>query len=205
MKTPYRHIYKVLRLNRFIVLSVIFIAFCSSIISLFQVRKVQQEFFEKAFVLGSDGTVIPLRLVEETENLEVESLAHIEQFYRYFYELNTSNYKSNLEKSLWLGNQSVDDVYRQKKADGVYNRLIQYSLVQQVDRVRTQLNLSSVPYSFTSTIEFKVIRGAITDRYQMVTSGNLLKVDRHFPRNPHGLLITNYYENSLIKLEDEPR
>lgn len=205
MKTPYLHIYKVLRLNRFIVLSVIIIAFGSSVISLFQVRKVQQEFLNKAFVVSNEGTVVPVSLVEENENLEVEARAHLDQFYRYFYDLNTSNYKSNLEKALWLGNQSIDDIYRQKKADGVYNRLLQYSLVQQVQSITTDLDLSGSPYSFTSTMELYVNRGATTDRYQLVTSGNLIKVDRQFPRNPHGLLITNYFENSLKKIENETR
>ncbi len=205
MKTPYRHIYQVLRLNRFIVLSVIIIAFGSSIISMFQVRKVQKEFLKKAFVVRNDGMVIPLHLVEEKENLDVESKAHLDRFYRYFYDLNTSNYKSNLEKALWLGNQSVDEVYRQKKADGVYNRLLQYSLVQEVKNIHSEIDLTSRPYSFKSTIDLEVNRGESTDRYQLHTSGNLIWIERQFPRNPHGLLITNYFENSLKKLENETR
>lgn len=205
MKTPYTHIYKVLRLNRFIVLSVILIAFGSSVISLLQVRNIQQDFLKKAFVVSNDGKVIPLELVEEKENLEVEARAHLERFYDYFYDLNTSNYKTNLEKALWLGNQSVDNIYRQKKADGVYNRLIQYSLVQQIENIQTEIDLSSPPYDFKSTIEFHVQRGETTDRYQLTTSGSLIRVDRQFPNNPHGLLIINYYENSLKKLENETR
>ena len=46
-----------------------------------------------------------------------------------FYHIDASNYEKNLEKALWLGNSSVDALYRQKNADGVYNRLLQYSLV----------------------------------------------------------------------------
>lgn len=205
MKTPYIHIYKVLRMNRFIVLSVIIIAFSSSIISLYQVRKVHQEMLDKAFAVSNDGTVIPLQLVDQKENLEVEAKAHLEAFHRYFYNLNTSNYESSLEKSLWLGNQSVDEVYRQKKADGVYNRLLQYSLVQKVTEIQSQVDLSIEPYEFNTIVHFEINRGSITDRYELTTSGALLKVERHFPRNPHGLLITNYFENSLKKLEDENR
>ena len=44
-----------------------------------------------------------------------------------------------LEKALWLGNSSVDNLYRQKKADGVYNRLLQYSLVQKVLSIDSQI------------------------------------------------------------------
>lgn len=205
MKTPYTHIYKVLRLNRFIVLSVLIVAFASSFISLYQVRKVQQDFLNKAFAIGEAGTVHPLELISQKDQLDVEARSHLDRFHRYFYNLNTSNYKDNLEKALWLGNSSVDQVYRQKKADGVYNRLLQYSLVQRVTRVETSIDLSQAPYRFEATTWFEINRGSTLERYKLVTSGELLRVDRSFPHNPHGLLITNFFENQLIKQTDEPR
>ena len=203
MKTPYTHIYKVLRLNRFIVLSVLLMAFASSLISLYQVRKVQQDFLNKAFAIGEEGAVLPLELVNQQDQLEVEARSHLDRFHRYFYDLNTSNYKDNLEKALWLGNSSVDQAYRQKKADGVYNRLLQYSLVQKVTQIESSIDLSQSPYSFEVTTGFEINRGSTTERYQLITSGELLRVGRNFPHNPHGLLITNFFENQLIKQKDE--
>jgi len=203
MKTPYTHIYKVLRLNRFIVLSVLLMAFCSSMISLYQVRQVQQDFLNKAFAISPDGGVLPLELVSQKDQLAVELKSHLDQFHRYFYNLNTSNYKENIEKALWLGNSSVDQVYRQKKADGVYNRLLQYSLVQKITKIESTVNLAQAPYSFEVTTWFEINRGSSTEKYQLVTSGELIRVDRSFPNNPHGLLITNFFENQLIKQRDE--
>lgn len=203
MKTPYTHIYKVLRLNRFIVLIVLLMAFFSSLISLYQVRQVQQDFLNKAFAISPDGGVLPLELVSQKDQLAVEIKSHLDQFHRYFYGLNTSNYKENIAKALWLGNSSVDQVYRQKKADGVYNRLLQYSLVQRVTKIESTVNLAEVPYSFEVTTWFEINRGSTTEKYQLVTSGELIRVDRSFPNNPHGLLITNFFENQLIKQPDE--
>ncbi|SFF68656.1 hypothetical protein SAMN04488033_104104 [Salegentibacter agarivorans] len=203
MKTPYTHIYKVLRLNRFIVLSVLLMAFCSSMISLYQVRQVQQNFLNKTFAISPEGGVLPLELVSQKDQLAVEVKSHLDQFHRYFYDLNTSNYKENIAKALWLGNSSVDQVYRQKKADGVYNRLLQYSLVQRVTKIESTVNLGEEPYSFEVTTWFEINRGSSTEKYQLVTSGELIRVDRSFPNNPHGLLITNFFENQLIKQPDE--
>lgn len=203
MKTPYTHIYKVLRLNRFIVLSVLLLAFCSSMISLYQVRQVQQDFLNKAFAISLDGGVLPLELVSQQDQLAVEVKSHLDQFHRYFYDLNTSNYKENIAKALWLGNSSVDQVYRQKKADGVYNRLLQYSLVQRVTKIESTVNLAEVPYPFEVTTWFEINRGSSTEKYQLVTSGELIRVERSFPNNPHGLLITNFFENQLIKQRNE--
>ena len=129
MKTPYQNIYNVLRLNRFIVLAVVIGAVLTCTISVIMVIKLHKESVNNAFVVNSNGSVIPLKMVQQNENLEVEVLSHLEQFHTYFYHIDASNYEKNLEKALWLGNSSVDALYRQKKADGVYNRLLQYSLV----------------------------------------------------------------------------
>lgn len=203
MKTPYKNIYTVLRLNRLIVLSVTIVAFLSSSFALWSVFDMNQKMLSSMFAVNTDGSIIPLKLVDEKENLEVEALAHLQLFHRSFYGIDTSNFEDNLEKALWLGNSSVDNVYRQKKADGVYNRLMQYSLVQKVLEISSKVDLSKEPYGFRTVTIFEINRGDVVDKYELITTGELLKVDRQFPRNTHGLLITNFFENSLRKLSYE--
>jgi hypothetical protein len=199
MKTAYRNIYQVLHLNRLIVFSVVIIALGSSFFSGLMVYNIYQESLDNAFAISTDGNVIPLQLVSQKENLEVEALAHLDLFHHYFYGLDASNYEKNLEKALWLGDSSVDNLYRQKKADGVYNRLLQYSLVQKVIQIDTELDLTAEPYKFRTTTYFEINRGTIIDHYTLVSSGQLIIVDRNFPKNTHGLLLTDYFENSLKK------
>lgn len=203
MKTPYKNIYWVLKINRLIVISTVVAAFLSSGFSLWSVYDMNQKMLSSMFAVNTDGSIIPLKLTTQQENLEVEALSHLELFHRYFYGIDTSNFQSNLEKALWLGNSTVDNVYRQKKADGLYNRLIQYSLVQKVQSVESQLDLTKEPYGFRTTTTFQINRGAVVDRYELITTGELIHVDRQFPRNTHGLLITNFFENSLRKMQDE--
>jgi len=201
MKTPYKNIYTVLSLNRLIVMAVVICAAIISIVSVVLVQKIHKETVDHAFVVNTEGRVIPLKLVSQKENLEVEALAHLELFHSYFYNIDASNYEKNLEKALWLGNSSVDALYRQKKADGVYNRLLQYSLVQKVLSIESKVDIQKEPYRFESTTIFEVNRGSIIDTYELKTTGNLIHVDRNFPKNPHGLLITNFFENMLRKIE----
>jgi len=203
MKTPYKNIYKVLDQNRLIVWSLVIGTTVTCIIAILSVIKLHRETVNNAFVVNTDGSVIPLKMVVQKENLGVEVLSHLELFHTYFYNIDASNYQKNLEKALWLGNSSVDALYRQKKSDGVYNRLLQYSLVQKVLEVDSEIVLSHEPYTFRTTTRFEINRGAITDTYELVTTGNLIHVDRNFPKNTHGLLITNYYEKSLKKLQNE--
>lgn len=198
--TPYRNIYSVLKLNRYIVLAVVLACLLTSIFALVTVYRFNQRMLNSTFAVNTDGSIIPLKLVSQKENMEVEALSHLDLFHNYFYGIDESNYEKNLEKALWLGDSTVDNVYRQKKADGVYNRLLQYSLVQKVISVNTELILNGERISFQTETIFEINRGSIIDRYQLITTGNLLQVDRNFPNNTHGLLITNFFENSLKKL-----
>lgn len=205
MKTPYKDIYKVLKLNRFIVLAVIVCAFLSSSIALWMAFSANKKVLNSAFAINTDGSIIPLKLVTQKENFKVEALAHLELFHTYFYNIDASNYEKNLEKALWLGNSSVDNLYRQKKSDGVYNRLLQYSLVQKVLSIDSKIIEQNGSYGFRTTTIFEINRGSVVDTYELVSSGKLITVDRNFPNNPHGLLITEYFENTLKKLTDESR
>ena len=203
MKTPYKNIYKVLDQNRFIVWSLVIGTTVTCVVAILSMLKLHRETVDKVFMVNTDGDVIPLKLVAQKENLGVEVLSHLELFHTYFYNIDPSNYEKNLEKALWLGNSSVDALYRQKKSDGVYNRLLQYSLVQKVLRIESEIEISQEPYTFRTTTLFQINRGKVTDTYELVTTGNLIHVDRNFPKNTHGLLITDYFENSLKKVQDE--
>tara|TARA_R110000851_G_scaffold310283_2_gene470042 strand:+ start:42589 stop:43203 length:615 start_codon:yes stop_codon:yes gene_type:complete len=203
MKTPYKNIYTVLKTNRFIVIAVLAFSFLSSGLAVWSVFSINNKALNNAFAINTDGSVIPLKWVAQKENLKVEALAHLDLFHSYFYNIDASNYEKNLEKALWLGNSSVDNLYRQKKADGVYNRLLQYSLVQKVITIESQLDLQSNPYKFQTRTIFEINRGTVVDRYELISTGNLIVVDRNFPKNTHGLLIIDYFEKSLKKLTNE--
>ncbi len=153
-----------------------------------------------SFAVSTEGTVLPLTLVNQRENRKIEALAHIDLFHRYFYELDAAAYQENLEKALWLGNTTVDNIYRQKRADGVYNRLVQYGLVQKVLSIKTTVDVEQEAMPFRTVTIFEITRGSTIDRYELTTTGKLTVVERHFPRNSHGLLITDFFENSLRKL-----
>ena len=203
MKLPYKNIYDVLKLNRYVTITVTVTALLSSAFSGVMVFNMYNKAMDSAFAVNTDGSVIPLKLVSQKENLQVEALSHLSLFHEYFYGIDDSNYENNLEKALWLGNSTVDNVYRQKKADGVYNRILQYSLVQKVLSVESQVDLGGEPYRFKTVTVFEINRGSVIDRYELVSTGGLIMVDRNYPKNTHGLLITDYFESSLKKVKDK--
>ncbi|MAU15947.1 MAG: conjugal transfer protein TraK [Muricauda sp.] len=202
MKTPFKNIVQILRLNRWVVLSVVIVSGVVCMVAVLLVYKVQRESLEHAFVVSGEGEVIPLTWVEQRKNLEVEALAHLEQFHQWFYGVDAGSYEPNMERALWLGNATVAEVFQQKKADGFYNRLLQYSLVQKVERIHTKIDMGKESMGFRTRTVLQIHRGSATDTYELVTSGRLMQVERNFPHNPHGLLITDFFENSLRKIEN---
>mgnify|MGYP003657749113 FL=1 len=160
MKTMYKNITAILRTNRFVVLIVVIASTLCTLGSVLVAYQMYRETRTGNFAIGTDGSIIPLKWTLQQENREVEALAHIEQFHKYFYCIDASNYQKHLEKALWLGDSSVDNVYRQKKADGVYNRLLQYSLVQKVLSVETDLFGEAGAFSFRSRVVFEIDRGS---------------------------------------------
>lgn len=203
MKTPYKSIYTVLKMNRFIVLAVVVCSMLSAFFSVWMAYNINNKALNSAFAINTDGSIIPLKLIAQKENFKVEALAHLQLFHSYFYNIDASNYEKNLKKALWLGNSSVDNLYRQKKADGVYNRLLQFSLVQKVLSIDSRIEEQNDAYAFKTVTVFEINRGTIIDTYELVSTGILIPVDRNFPNNPHGLLITDYFENTLKKLNNE--
>lgn len=202
---PYKTIFESLRINRIITISMIGCAAVISIYSIYQVRIIHKESLDKAFVIDPQGAAFPLKEVYHEEYLEVETRAHLERFLFYFYELNSINYRDRLSKALWLGDQSVDQLYTQKKEDGVYNRILQYSLLQEIERSDFKVSIQDDKILFSAEVILKITRGEISDRYNLRVTGQLIKVARKFPENPHGLLITNYYEQQLKKIDHENR
>ncbi|MBO0322184.1 conjugal transfer protein TraK [Muricauda sp. CAU 1633] len=201
MKTPFKSIQQQLRLNRWVVLAVVIVSGMVCMATILLMYKVHRESLEHVFVVNGEGEVIPLVWVEQRKNMEVEALAHLEQFHQWFYGVDAGSYEHNMERALWLGNATVVEVYQQKKADGFYNRLLQYSLVQKVERIDTKINMGKESMNFQTRTILGIRRGSTTDTYELITTGRLIQVERNFPHNPHGLLITDFFENSLRKME----
>lgn len=204
MKFSYHNIHTLFRINRLIVISVVIMAFASSGVSAWMTYQIHRESLQNAFAIDASGAVLTLSWEAESSHREIEALAHLEQFHRLFYGIDAATFEEHLERALWWGDTSVNELYKQKKSDGLYNRLLQYSLVQKVVAIESRLEPQDNRIPFTTRLVFDLRRGDVTDTYELITTGVLIPVERQFPHNPHGLLITEFFEKSLKKLSDEP-
>ncbi|HPE84545.1 MAG TPA: hypothetical protein PLV43_12590, partial [Aequorivita sp.] len=65
MKTPYKNIYAILKMNRFIVLAVIICATLSSFFSVWMAYNINKKALNSAFAINTDGSIIPLKLIAQ--------------------------------------------------------------------------------------------------------------------------------------------
>ena len=96
MKTPYRNIYNVLKINRFVVLTTVLGALLSTLFFGWMVYDIHRSALNSSFAINTDGSIIPLQWVTQKDNIEVEALAHLELFHTYFYNIDESYFERNL-------------------------------------------------------------------------------------------------------------
>ena len=63
-------------------------------------------------------------------------------------------------------------------------------------RINSEIEENNGVYSLRTNTICEIDRGSSVDTYELISTGILIMVDRNFPHNLHGLIITNYFENT---------
>lgn len=144
------------------------------------------------YAIDKEGEIIPLRLIEDRENIEIEIQHHIEMFVDNFYSLDQHNVHAKVEKARWLAD--VRKWYDLRLNKNFYNEIKDFQIRYSANIVDLSIVRSdNRNYNFTMTIEIK--RSDISQSKTLLyTSGNIILTDRNYPHNPHGLFIENYTE-----------
>tara|TARA_R110000868_G_scaffold411003_2_gene701291 strand:- start:13859 stop:14470 length:612 start_codon:yes stop_codon:yes gene_type:complete len=151
-------------------------------------RSIAQE-REKIYVIDN-GVPILVNRTNQLENRDVEYKSHINSFHYLFFTLPPDDdfIKANLEKAMYLIDESGLKQYNNLKEKSFYNQIISSSSVISIktDSIIVNTNLEFTYYG-TERIDRKT---SIIKR-QIITSGGLKNVPRTI-NNPHGLLITDW-------------
>ena len=201
MEKPKLDIYKTLIVNRMVVwgLTIAFIA--SAAIFAFAINDLYSKQLNTVLVLDTDGEVIPMKWMQRDENIKVEIKDHLEKFHTYFYQYDAYNVEKSLEKALWFGDNSIEQLYIKRKNDGWYTRVSSYGINQTIEILPENIEIegNNEPYSFRVKAKLSIAQDDQTVRYSFETTGLIILVSRNYPLNPHGLLITRFAENNRIE------
>jgi hypothetical protein len=196
MEKPKIDIYKTLIVNRLVVWGLTIAFIVSSAIFAFSINKLYSRQLNTVLVLDSSGEVIPMKWTQRDENIKVEIKDHLEKFHTYFYQYDAFNVEKSLEKSLWFGDNSIEQLYIKRKNDGWYTKVSTYGIKQTIEIQPENIEIegNSEPYSFRVKAILSITQDEQTVKYSFETTGLIIFVSRNYPLNPHGLLITRFAE-----------
>ena len=177
MEKPKLDIYKTLIINRMVVWGLMLAFIASAAIFAYALNNLYTKQLNTVLVLDTDGEVIPMKWMQRDENIKVEI-------------------KDHLEKSLWFGDNSVEQLYIKRKNDGWYTKVSNYGIKQTIETLPENIEIqgNEEPYSFKVKSTLSITQDDQTIRYSFETTGIIIFVSRNYPLNPHGLLITRFAE-----------
>lgn len=149
-----------------------------------------------------NGIPVLVKQVDELLNRPVEYKSQIELFHRLFFTLPPDDeyIKENIEKSLYLIDDSGKKEYVNLKESGFYNQVVSSNSIVTVkaDSIKVDIPNQKFIYYGTQMINRK---SALIKR-KLITEGKFEDINRT-PNNPHGVLIKYWkiLDNSEIMNE----
>ena len=203
MEKPKLDIYKTLIVNRMVVWGLVVAFIVSSTIFAYALNDLYTKQLNTVLVLDTEGEVIPMKWLQRDENIKVEIKDHLEKFHTYFYQYDAFNVEKSLEKALWFGDNSIEQLYIKRKNDGWYTKVLNYGIKQTIEILPEDIEIesNSEPYSFRVKAVLSITQDDQTIRYSFETTGLIIFVSRNYPLNPHGLLITRFAENNRNEIK----
>lgn len=145
----------------------------------------------KSLYVIDNGVPILVRQTDELLNRPVEYRSQIELFHRLFFTLAPDDryIKENVEKSLYLIDDSGKKEYTNLREKGFYNQIISGNSLVTVRGDSIKLDLPGRKFIYYGTQMINRKTSLIIRR--LITEGNFEDMIRS-PNNPHGVLLKNW-------------
>ena len=185
-----KNIEQKIKINKVVSIASILFAVLIVIVGFVFAYKLVQDSRKSLYVIDN-GVPILVKQTDELLNRPVEYKSQIELFHRLFFTLAPDDryIKENVEKSLYLIDDSGKKEYTNLREKGFYNQIISGNSLVTVrnDSIKMDLANKKFIYYGTQMINRKntlIIR-------KLITEGNFEDMIRS-PNNPHGVLLRNW-------------
>lgn len=195
------NIRKFLIINSIVAISLVIITVVSLLFAFRSASTIVNESRKYLYAINTQGDIIPMEWVNRRENIEIELKSHLQYFVKSFYGLNLQKWEKNINKALYLGD--FEKVHTNRLNEGYYNKFIQFDVRQEAELYpeNIEVTTSGEPFHFRILIVVKESYRNETRTFNIFAKGTIKLTDRNFPWNPHGLLIENYLEEEIIRIE----
>ncbi|WP_027376097.1 conjugative transposon protein TraK [Kaistella palustris] len=199
-----KNIEQKIKINKTVSIASIVFALLIVIVGFVFAYKLVQDSRKSLYVIDN-GVPVLVKQTDELLNRPVEYKSQIELFHRLFFTLAPDDryIKENVEKSLYLIDDSGKKEYTNLREKGFYNQIISGNSLVTVrnDSIKMDLPNKKFIYYGTQMINRKntlIIR-------KLITEGNFEDMIRS-PNNPHGVLLRNWriLDNSELSNKAKP-
>jgi conjugative transposon TraK protein len=145
----------------------------------------------RSLYIIDNGVPILVKQTDELLNRPVEYRSQIELFHRLFFTLAPDDryIKENVEKSLYLIDDTGKKEYTNLKEKGFYNQIISGNSLVTVREDSVRLDLPNKKFIYYGTQMINRKTSLIIRR--LITEGNFEDIIRS-PNNPHGVILRNW-------------
>ena len=145
----------------------------------------------KSLYVIDNGVPILVKQTDELLNRPVEYQSQIELFHRLFFTLAPDDryIKENVEKSLYLIDDSGKKEYTNLREKGFYNQIISGNSLVTVRNDSIKIDLPNRKFIYYGTQMINRKKSLIIRK--LITEGNFEDMIRS-PNNPHGVLLRNW-------------
>ncbi len=185
-----RNIEQRIKINKIVSLAVIVFAVFIVISGFFFAYKMIQDSRKSIYILDN-GVPILAKQTDVLLNRPVEYKAQIELFHRLFFTLapDDAYIKENIQKSLYLIDDSGKKEYTNLREKGFYNQIVASSSMVSIHTDSVSLNMEQQKFTFFG--KQMITRKSSVITRKLITEGNFEDLIRS-PNNPHGVLLKNW-------------
>lgn len=199
--------FTVLKKNNTTVWIVGFVAILSILGSLFFAFTVYKDSTNNIYSINEKGELIPLKKLEiQSANL-IQAKANLELFVDQYYNLDAYSMKRKRERILWLVGNQPTLIVKDRANKGYFDEFLSIAgLTQNAEILQQTLKITKeAPYTAEFVVRIQRVNGGVSQFYNSSIKVKMERVNRNFPYNPYGLLITQFSENlQKVDIKSEP-
>ncbi|AZA89095.1 hypothetical protein EG349_19915 (plasmid) [Chryseobacterium shandongense] len=199
--------FTVLKKNNTTVWVVGFVAILSILGSLFFAFTVYKDSTNNIYSINEKGELIPLKKLEIQNAELIQAKANLELFVDQYYNLDAFSMKRKRERVLWLVGDQPTIIIKDRANKGYFDEFLSIAgLTQNAEILQQTLKITKeVPYTAEFVVRIQRVNGGVSEFYNSTIKLKMERVNRNFPYNPYGLLITQFSESlQKVDVKSEP-
>lgn len=198
-------IYSILKRNNSAVWAVSLVCLVITAGSLVMTFIIYKQSQKNIYAITTKGEMIPLVKLDGKKDRLKEVQANLDYFVSLYYDLDGFTMKEKKEKVFWLVGKQPTVIIKDRDKKGYFNTFLSITgLVQHAEIEQKSWKIQSYdsPYNVSFSVIIVRINGDSKEYYKCDLIVTLEEVNRNYPYNPYGLLITSLSEN-LTKIESK--